>query len=126
MKLQWFEEKVPENIKISQVYGVVFNKNGETLLKYGDKKGRDCYYLAGGTPEKCGKDMVAMIDQIGERKPDPDCGKTYGRVLAKPERAIELLSWGEIGARIVRKAAEVAAEKFGLDFSNADDIIISV
>lgn len=168
MKLQWFEEKVPENIKIKQVYGVIFNENGETLLKFGDKNDRDLYYLAGGTPEECDKDMVAtlkrefveelnttlkdpvyylgyqlvdeengkppyaqvrmvaMIDKIGEKRPDPDCGKTYGRVLAKPENAIKLLSWGEIGEKIIRKAVKIAEEKFGLDFSKQDDVITSV
>lgn len=51
---------------------------------------------------------VAVIDKIGEAKPDSDNGKTYKRVLVSPERAIELLDWKEIGKAIIKKAVEVA------------------
>lgn len=57
---------------------------------------------------------TALIDKIGEAKPDPDNGKTYKRLLVSPERAIELLDWKEIGEAIITKAVEVAKEKFGL------------
>lgn len=51
---------------------------------------------------------VAVIDKIGEAKPDSDNGKTYKRVLVSPERAIKLLDWKEIGEAIIKKAVEVA------------------
>ena len=60
--------------------------------------------------------MTAMIDSIGELKPDPDNGMTYERILVSPQKAIELLNWGDIGPKLVRKAVEVAKEKFGLKF----------
>lgn len=168
MKLQWFEEEVPDGIKVTQVYAVVFNSQGEVLLKVGDKKGNNLYFLAGGTPESFDKDrvatlkreyieemnttlkdpvyylgyqlvdeengkppyaqirMTAMIDNVGEKKPDPDTGLVYDRVFAEPEKAIKLLNWGDIGERIIRKAVEIAKEKFDLDFSNPSDEVKSI
>lgn len=159
MKLEWFEEEVPSNLEVHQVYAVVFDENGNVLLKGESKKdGRIIYSLAGGTPEDFDKDriatlrreyieevnttlkdpiyyigyqyvdeengiapyaqvrMTAMIDNIGESKPDPDNGKTYERILVPTQKAIELLNWGDIGPKLVRKAVEVAKEKFGLKF----------
>lgn len=159
MKLEWVEEEVPSNLEVHQVYAVVFDENGNVLLKGESKKdGRIIYSLAGGTPEDFDKDriatlrreyieevnttlkgpiyyigyqyvdeengiapyaqvrMTAMIDNIGESKPDPDNGKTYERILVPPQKAIELLNWGDIGPKLVRKAVEVAKEKFGLKF----------
>ena len=159
MKLEWVEEEVPSNLEVHQVYAVVFDENGNVLLKGESKKdGRIVYSLAGGTPEDFDKDriatlrreyieevnttlkdpiyyigyqyvdeengiapyaqvrMTAMIDNIGESKPDPDNGKTYERILVPPQKAIELLNWGGIGQKLVRKAVEVAKKKFGLKF----------
>lgn len=168
MKLQWFEEEVPSGVKVTQVYAVVFNRQGEILLKVGDKKGRNLCYLAGGTPESFDKDrvatlkreyieemnttlkdpvyylgyqlvdeengklpyaqirMTAMIDTVGEKKPDPDTGLIYGRIFAEPEKAIKLLNWGEIGEKIIRKAVKIAKEKFELDFSNPNENVRNV
>lgn len=168
MKLQWIEKEVPENVKVRQVYAVVFNEQGKVLLKHGDKKGGKTFSLAGGTPELFDinrvatlkrefieelntslKDpvyylgyqlvdeengiepyaqirMTAMIETIGEKKPDPDCGVTYDRVLVEPEQAIKLLNWGDIGERIIHKAVSVAAEKFNIDFSVIDNLVENV
>ena len=41
--------------------------------------------------------MTALIDNIGEKLPDPDNGEIYDRVLVNPQKAIELLGWGEVG-----------------------------
>lgn len=165
MKLKWFEEEVPANLKTTQVYAVVFNKKGKILLKVGDKKGRKVCSLAGGTPENFDKDriatlrreyieevnttladpiyylgyqlvdeengkppyaqvrMTAMIKNIGEKLPDPDNGLTYDRILVEPEKAIELLNWGDIGEAIIRKAVKIAKENFKVDFSNIDNDI---
>lgn len=168
MKLKWIEEEVPSSVKIKQVYGVVFNESGKTLLKVGGKHGMGSYSLAGGKPEVFDEGicstlrrefieevnttlkspiiylgyqlvdkedgtkpyaqirMAAMIDEIGERKPDPDCGITYGRVLVDPETAIKLLSWGEIGGKIIRKAKKIAQENFGINFQKIDEKIENV
>lgn len=169
MKLSWFEEDVPDNIEIHQIYAVVFNERGEVLLKQGDRRGNMEYYaLAGGTPELYDKDLLdtlrreyveemnttikdpvyylgyqlvdeengippyaqvritAMVDTIGESLPDPDCGVTYKRVFAEPNKAIRLLNWGDIGERIIRKSVEIAKEKFGLTFENLNDNVTYV
>lgn len=169
MKLQWFENEVPRNIAIRQVYGVVFDNRGKTLLKVGNKNGDLNYYsLAGGTPELFDNDristlkrefieevnttllepihylgyqlvdeengippyaqvrMTAMINTIGEKKPDPDCGVTYNRILVEPLQAIHLLNWGDIGEKIIKKAMSVAKDKFGLTFFDVDNNIEDV
>lgn len=58
--------------------------------------------------------MTAIIDTIGEAKPDPDGGKIYQRVLVSPSRAIELLNWGKSGLDQVSAAVRVAKEKLGI------------
>ena len=58
--------------------------------------------------------MAAMIDKIGPKQPDPDNGETYDRLLTTPERVIELLNWGEVGASQVRGAVKIAKEQFGI------------
>ena len=47
VEYKWFKEKVPNNIKITQVYGVVFSSDGRVLLRIEDGK----YSLTGGHPE---------------------------------------------------------------------------
>lgn len=66
--------------------------------------------------------MTAMIDEIGEKKPDPDNGETYDRILANPDVAINCLSWGDIGEKIIKKATEIAKDKFNLTPSTDDSI----
>ena len=65
--------------------------------------------------------MVAMIDKIGPKKPDPDCGKVHGRILTTPERAIELLSWGDAGKKTFLGAQKIAKEKFGIETTRFDE-----
>jgi ADP-ribose pyrophosphatase YjhB (NUDIX family) len=52
--------------------------------------------------------MVAMVDEIGEARPDPDSGCTYGRFLASPLQAVELLGWGEVGYLQIKAAMRIA------------------
>ena len=65
--------------------------------------------------------MVAMIDKIGEKKPDPDNGKIHDRILTTPERAIELLHWGESGEKQIREAYRIAQEKFLIKTTKFED-----
>lgn len=67
-----------------------------------------------GSPPYAQMRMTAIIDTIGRKQPDPDTGKTYDRLLTTPERAIELLDWGEVGAAQVNEAVRIAKEYLGL------------
>ena len=68
--------------------------------------------------------MATLIDEIGVSRPDPDNGQTYGRLLVSPDRAIELLNWGEVGRCQVTVAVQIAREKFGLkEFSEKEEVV---
>lgn len=156
----WHNGDVPQGMKVTQVYGLVFSTDGRMLLIVKHKKDRVEYSLAGGTPEDfdisreatlrrelleeantmlgdkavvagyqevdeengvapyAQMRMVALIDSIGEVKPDPDNGETYGRILAHPQRVIELLNWGETGRAQVMRAVQIATEEFGITSFN--------
>ena len=58
--------------------------------------------------------MAALIRKIGERRPDPDNGKTYDRLLAAPEKAAELLNWGEAGYSQIMAAREAIYSRYGI------------
>lgn len=61
MKIIWNYGTVPQNLKITQVYGIVFNQNGQLLLKVENKKGKKVYSFAGGTPEIFDKNPEATL-----------------------------------------------------------------
>ena len=48
VKYTWHNQPVPSNIKVKQVYGIVFSHDGRVLLMVDDNK----YKLAGGKPER--------------------------------------------------------------------------
>ena len=165
VELKWFNDDVPIDMDITQVYGVVFTEDGKTLLKHEIKNGELVYSLAGGTPEDFDKTredtlkrefleevnttlkgdifylgyqevnecngkpkyaqirMTAIIDKIGTKQPDPDNGKTYGRVLVSPENAIKLLDWKATGEAIINRAVEIAKKNFNIEFYHGSDII---
>lgn len=152
LTITWHGEKVPAGIPITQVYGLVFDREGRMLLKVENKRGRRVFAPAGGTPEAFDADreatlrremleevntllssdiryvgyqliegdgdrtpyaqvrMTAIIEKIGEKRPDPDNGETYDRVLVSPDHAIDLLGWGEV-ARLQILAAVAVAKK---------------
>lgn len=157
--LKWHENEVKDSLKVRQVYGVIFTKDGRTLLKVENKEKGKVYSLAGGTPESFDKDMedtlrrelieevnvtiekpiyvgyqevdeennipiyaqvrmVAIIDSIGEIRPDPDNGEIYQRLLTTPSRAIELLNWGDIGKALIEAAYKKAIKELNLIVTN--------
>jgi len=68
--------------------------------------------------------MVALIDKIGEARPDPDTGRTYGRFLVSPLKAVELLNWGEVGYSQIKTAMSIATNLFGIsEFADVDEYI---
>ena len=157
--------EVPEGMEVTQVYGVIFTKDGRILLMSQEKAAGRVYSLSGGTPEDFDKSkeetlrrelfeevnvtiekpimlgyqevdeengrapyaqvrMAAIIDNIGPSRPDPDNGKTYDRILTSPERAIELLNWGETGRLQIEEAVRIAKEQLGITkFSDKEEFI---
>lgn len=158
MKITWYNNFVPKEVVVKQVYGVAFYKDGRILLRTYNLDGKTYFSLAGGSPEDIDngmedtlrremleevnttlKDkieyigyqlideengkvpyaqvrMAALIDKIGERREDPCTNKIYDRILASPQRAIQLLDWKDIGEILINKAVDIAKEKFGLEF----------
>lgn len=47
-KYTWIKENAPNNLKIRQVYGIIFSQDGKVLLRMEENK----YKLTGGKPEK--------------------------------------------------------------------------
>ena len=68
-----------------------------------------------GTPVYAQVRMAAMIRTIGKKRPDPDNGKTYDRYMASPERAAELLNWGEAGFRQIMAAKDEVYKRYGIE-----------
>lgn len=74
--LTWHNGEVKEGLKTRQVYGVIFTKEGLTLLKAEEKHGKKVYSLAGGTPEDFDTDRIAtlrreLIEEVNVTIEDP-------------------------------------------------------
>lgn len=151
----WKDSPVPNNMEISQVYGIIFTIDGRILLRVEEDKDYKKYSLAGGRPEPYDKDiedtcrreileeinttiekpvyigyqlvddedgspvyaqvrMAAIINKVGPVRPDTDNGKVYKRFLTTPDRAIELLKWGEVGEKQIISAVKVLQKNCGL------------
>ena len=163
IKITWFFGEPPKHMKVRQVYAVVFDEYGRTLLKAEKDNNKIQYSMIGGTPESYDADriatlkrefleevnttlkepifqvgyqviegdrnlepyaqirMVAMIDNIGKKQPDPDGGKTYDRILVDPQKAINLLGWGECAEKPIMRAYEIAKEKFNIKYDNKEE-----
>ena len=162
--LDFCYDEVPENVKVTQIYGVPFTENGKILIRKEIHKGKDFYSLGGGTPEQKDKDLnetlkremleevnvtlkgdifyigyqpideengepvyaqvrsTALISEIGEKSPDPDNGKIYDRFLVSSKKAIELLNWGDNGAKIINKATEIIEKEFNIKIYQGEEI----
>ena len=163
VKIIWHYGEPPKDLQVRQVYAIVFDEYGRTMLKSEKIKNKLVYGMIGGTPENFDVDriatlkrefleevnttlkdpiylvgyqiiegdrdlppyaqlrMVAMIDKIGKKQPDPDNGKTYDRILTTPENAIKLLGWGESAEKPIRRAFEIAQEIFNLKATKFED-----
>lgn len=60
-KFTWYNGEVPTNLKITQVYGLIFTRDGRMLLKVENKKRGKVFSLAGGTPEDYDSDSQATL-----------------------------------------------------------------
>lgn len=61
IKIIWKNEEVPPSMKVKQVYGIVFNKEGRLLLKVSIENGKKIYSFAGGRPENFDKDRETTL-----------------------------------------------------------------
>ena len=68
--------------------------------------------------------MVALIDSIGSLKADYDCGRVFERLLTQPQKAIELLNWGESGKSQITEAYKIACEKFNIITTKFNDELV--
>ena len=77
-----------------------------------------------GKPPYAQVRMTAMINEILEKQPDPATGDTYDRLLTTPEKAIELLKWGDSGKLLIEEAVRIAKENLGLtNFVDFDEYV---
>ena len=67
-----------------------------------------------GTPAYAQVRMVALIRKIGEKRPDPDNGETYDRLMVSPEKAVVLLNWGDVGTAQVMEARDAISQLYGV------------
>ncbi len=73
-----------------------------------------------GSPSYAQVRMAALLDTVGEIRPDPDNGETYKRLLASPSRAAELLGWGKIAEEQIGAAVE-AVGKLGVKLTSTEE-----
>lgn len=66
--------------------------------------------------------MACIINHIGERLPDGDNGKIYKRLLCSPKRAIELLSWDDIGEKLIDDSCDTAKKYFNITYYGTADV----
>jgi 8-oxo-dGTP diphosphatase len=59
--------------------------------------------------------MITLIKDILPNAPDPDTGRTYGRVLIPINKVPALLDWGVDGLLQSADAAVAAIEHLGID-----------
>lgn len=60
VKYKWITKQVEQNLNVRQVYGIVFNSNGNIILRIDDNK----YKLTGGKPEVCDRSNEETLKEI--------------------------------------------------------------
>lgn len=92
LKLSWYEEKVPKDMMIRQVYGVAFSQDGRVLLKVEQTKQGKEYSLIGGSTEDFDKDSEAtlrreFLEEVNTSLKDKVCYLGFQRVEGDQGRA---------------------------------------
>lgn len=72
-----------------------------------------------GTPEYAQVRLAAIIRFLGKPKPDPDNGRIYLRLWVSPEKAVQLLDWGDVGKKQIMQAKEMIYKRYSI--SGAED-----
>lgn len=75
----------------------------------------------GNSPDYAQIRMTALIKNINVKKPDPDNGEIYDRLLTSPQNAIKLLNWGDVGEKLINEACKIAKEKYNISFDQTQD-----
>ena len=144
-KYEWIPEQVPDGMKITQVYCIMFDRQGRVMLRVEEGPDRNRFSLAGGRPEPyddgieatCRRELqeevnteietpvyigYQLVDEengtpayVGEKRPDPDNGKIYDRYMTTPEEAAMLLKWGDVGYKQVMAAKDVIYRQYDID-----------
>ncbi len=154
----WVKGRVPDDMKYTQVYGIVFSEDGRilTILDEGVFKLigghpidgesyeetlkrefleevnttiREIHYLGylkvedeNGTYAQVR--MIAKIDKIGDKKPDPDNGKLYTRVLSSQKNTKSHMDYGDGGNNMLEDAVKEANEIYKFDRINENEQVI--
>ncbi len=115
---KWYNGKVPKDIEIKQVYGIVFNEEGNIFLRIDDGLIKNIHLLGYQLVNENNEvkpyaqvRMIAQIDKIFENRPDLDNGKLYERVFKTPKETIDLLNWGEVGRKQIEEAVKLAKKE---------------
>ena len=126
---KWCKGIVPKDIEIKQVYGIVFNEDGNIFLRIEDTLKRELIeeanitlkniHLLGyqlveednGVKPYAQVRMIAQIDKIFENRADLDNGKLYERVFKTPKETINLLNWGDVGKEQIEDAVKLAKKE---------------
>ena len=74
-----------------------------------------------GKPAYAQVRMAAMILKTGIKRPDPDNGQIYDRLLVPPEKAAFLLNWGDVGYQQIRAAKEAIYPLYHLTEPTPDE-----
>lgn len=113
-----FDKSIEETVRRELVEEVNVSMKPPVIVGYQKVDEED------GTPPFAQVRMVALIDEIGEKRPDPDTGRTYGRYLTSPMKAAELLDWGDVGYAQIKTAMKIASASFGINsFSDTEEFV---
>ena len=78
-KFTWHNGEVPNELKVRQVYGLIFTKDGRMLLMAKNKPSGKIFSLAGGTPEDYDQDKAATL----RRELIEEVNVTIGRPVSR-------------------------------------------
>ncbi|GAB3979308.1 hypothetical protein GCM10029978_074340 [Actinoallomurus acanthiterrae] len=66
--------------------------------------------------------MAGLIGSFEERRPDPDGGRTYGRLMTSLAEAPQVLGWGEPAVAQVKIAARIAEDAWGVPVGSPEPV----
>ena len=61
VELEWHGGEPPQNLKVKQVYAVMFSSDGRIMLQIKIRNNKKMYSLSGGTPEPYDKTLIDTL-----------------------------------------------------------------